>query len=164
MKAAKKWLALILVVVMTLGVFAGCNNVQQPDPTDPPKGTTGSTQPSNQTEPTKDAYVVPEEPVVLTVYHPGEKPDNWDAVYAKYLEMTKDTLNIQLNMVWNTWGDYKEKYKLDVTAGEDIDLAFDASFFALKELAADGYYADLSEYASGCKAYNLLERSQPLLS
>ena len=145
MKTAKKWLALILAVVMTLGVFAGCSNVEKPDPTNPPKDTNATTT-TNPTEPTKDAYVVPEEPVVLTIYHPGTKPDNWDAVYAKYLEMTKDTLNIQLNMVWNTWGDYKEKYKLDVTAGEDIDLAFDASFFALKELAADGYYADLSEY------------------
>lgn len=146
MKAAKKWLALILAVVMALGVFAGCDNTEKPNTTNPPKETAGATQPSKETEPTKESYVVPEEPVILTIYHPGPKPDNWDAVYAKYLEMTKDTLNIELNMIWNTWGDYKEKYKLDVTAGEDIDLAFDATFFALEELAADGYYADLSEY------------------
>jgi len=167
MKNSRKWIALLLVLVLTVSLFVGCAKTEEPQKEEPAAQTTPpAAEPEKGKEPEAEkapeesapnadstGYVVPEEPVVLNIYHCGAKPDGWDEVYAKYLEMTKDTLNIELNMIWNSWGDYTEKFKLEVTSGADIDLCFDASFLALKELAADGYYADLAEYFHNPEQY-----------
>ncbi|MCC8046519.1 MAG: ABC transporter substrate-binding protein [Clostridiales bacterium] len=87
-----------------------------------------------------------EETVTLNILHKGPKPDGWDAVYEEYLARTKDTLNIELNIEWVEHADYKEKLNLEITSGSDWDLVYDASWIQLKNLAPEGYYADLSEY------------------
>ena len=84
--------------------------------------------------------------VTIKILHKGPKPDGWDAVYEEYLNRTRDTLNIELDINWVEHADYKEKLNLEITSGGDWDLVFDASWVQLKNLAAEGYYADLSEY------------------
>lgn len=85
--------------------------------------------------------------------HKGPKPERWDAVYEEYLKRTKDTLNIELDINWVEHSDYKEKLNLEITAGGDWDLVFDASWIHLKSLAAEGYYADLSQYFNNPEQY-----------
>lgn len=86
------------------------------------------------------------EPVTLKILFKGPKPEGWDAVYEEFLNRTRDTLNTELDMTFVEHADYKDKLNLEMTSGADYDLVFDASFIHLKELAADGYYADLSAY------------------
>ena len=45
----KKLLALLLAVVMVIGVFAGCNETETPDPTQGTEGTTAPTVPATYT-------------------------------------------------------------------------------------------------------------------
>lgn len=133
-KHLKKWFALALALVMVIGVFAGC----------------GSTKEAN-TEKTAGG----DGPVIIRFLHKGPKPAGWDQVYAKYLEMTKDTLNIELEVEWVEHADYKEKLNLEITSGSDWDLVFEAPWVQLKNLAPGGYYADLSPY------FNNPEKSIP---
>lgn len=88
---------------------------------------------------------VPEH-VSLKILFKGPKPDGWDRIYAEFLEETKDTLNTELDVTFVEHADYKDKLNLEMTTGSEYDLVFDASWVHLKELAAAGYYADLSEY------------------
>ena len=89
----------------------------------------------------------------IKILHKGAKPDGWDAVYEEYLNRTRDTLNIELDINWVEHSDYKEKLNLEITSGGDWDLVFDASWIHLKTLAAEGYYADLSEYFNNPDEY-----------
>lgn len=82
----------------------------------------------------------------INILFDGAKQDGWDALYEKYLEETKDTLGIELNITWVEAADYKEKLNLTMMGGDEYDLVFDAPWCHLKEMAADDYYADLSDY------------------
>ncbi|MGN0243155.1 MAG: extracellular solute-binding protein [Lachnospiraceae bacterium] len=75
-----------------------------------------------------------------------DKPTGFDDVLAEFHERTKDTLGITLDVEWVPGGDYKDKLNLKMTAGEDYDLVFDATFIKLRQMAADGIYKDLSPY------------------
>lgn len=86
------------------------------------------------------------EQTTIKIMHKGPKPDGWDAVYEEYLNRTKDNINVALDINWVEHADYKEKLNLEITSGGDWDLVFDASWIQLKNLAPEGYYADLSGY------------------
>ncbi|MGN0661910.1 MAG: extracellular solute-binding protein [Faecalibacterium sp.] len=87
-----------------------------------------------------------EKPVTIKILFKGPKPDGFDGVYQEFLARTKDTLNTELDITFVEHADYKDKLNLEMTAGADYDLVFDAPWVHLKELAADEYYADLSAY------------------
>ena len=82
----------------------------------------------------------------INILFNGAKEKGWDEIYAKYLEETKDTLGVNLNITWVEPADYKEKLNLVMMGGDDYDLVFDAPWCHLRDLAADHYYADLSSY------------------
>lgn len=79
--------------------------------------------------------------VTIKFMHKGPKPDNWDAVYAKYEEEYMDQVGVALDITWVEHADYKDKLNLEITSGNDWDLVFDASWVQLKNLAPEGYYA-----------------------
>lgn len=95
---------------------------------------------------TEAAGVDGSKPVTLKILFKGPKTDGWDDVYQEFLNRTKDTLNIELDVTFVEHADYKDKLNLEMTSGANYDLVFDAPWVHLKELAADGYYADLSSY------------------
>lgn len=94
-----------------------------------------------------------DEIVTIKFLHKGPKPDNWDAVYAKYEEEYMDEVGVALDITWVEHADYKEKLNLEITSGNDWDLVFDASWVQLKNLAPEGYYADLSSYFNNPDEY-----------
>lgn len=84
---------------------------------------------------------------VLKMMLQANKPTGWDEVKAAVEEkLMADGLNIELDVYWVAPADYKDKLNLSITGGEKWDLVFDAPFVHLRNLAADGYYADLSQY------------------
>ena len=94
-----------------------------------------------------------DEVVTIKFMHKGPKPDNWDAVYAKYEEEYLPEVGVALDVTWVEHADYKEKLNLEITSGNDWDLVFDAAWVQLKNLAAEHYYADLSSYFNNPEEY-----------
>ena len=138
---------------MAVGSLTACGSSDEGDSGDTTTqstqgGTSGGTESADGT-----GYVVPEEPVTIKFLHKGPEPDGWDAVYEKYLEMTRDTLNIELDISWVEHADYKEKLNLEITSGSEWDLVFEASWVQLRNLAPEGYYADLSSYFNNPEEY-----------
>ena len=65
--------------------------------------------------------------VTIKFMHKGPKPDNWDAVYAKYEEEYMNEVGVALDITWVEHADYKDKLNLEITSGNDWDLVFDSS-------------------------------------
>ncbi|MBE5835069.1 MAG: extracellular solute-binding protein [Butyrivibrio sp.] len=160
-KKLARSLALMLATATTVCSVSACGSsstTEDTTSTDTANNTVTETAQSSEETTTSDTsdstgYVVPDEPVTIKFLHKGPKPDGWDEVYAKYLELTKDTLNIELDINWVEHSDYKDKLNLEITSGSDWDLVFDASWIQLKNLAPEGYYADLSEYFNNPDEY-----------
>lgn len=74
-------------------------------------------------------------------------------MYAKYEEEYMDQVGVALDITWIEHADYKDKLNLEITSGNDWDLVFDASWVQLKNLAPEGYYADLSSYFNNPDEY-----------
>ena len=150
MKKNKRiWAGLLAAVMASSMMLTGCGDDEAAD-TDTSMADAGqmskdSAGADSTTASNTDSSNAGEQ-VTLKVMHNGPKPDGWDAVYEEYLNQTKDTLNIALDINWIENADYKEKLNLEITSGGDWDLVFDASWCQLKNLAAEGYYADLSGY------------------
>lgn len=147
-----RWLPLTLALLM-IGVLSGCGGgnggeSNSPSQGDAPSGSQAAA-PSGSNSPSGTGS----EPVTIKFLHKGPKPAGWDAVYEKYLEMTKDTLNIQLDVNWVEHADYREKLNLEITSGADWGLVFDAPWVQLRNLAPEGYYADLSSYFNNAAEY-----------
>ena len=144
----RRLMSATMATVMTAGLLTGCGASGEEQTATTAKDTT-KTESTASAEVKKDdagTTTATADPVTIKILHKGPKPDGWDAVYEEYLNRTKDSLNIELDINWVEHADYKEKLNLEITSGGDWDLVFDASWIQLKNLAPDGYYADLSEY------------------
>lgn len=139
----KKLLALGMAALM-MGATA-CSSGSGSDQTTAKTDETAAAT-ENSTEKATMAAEVTAEPVTLNILFRGPKPNGFEEVYQEYLNRTKDTLNIELNFTFIENADYKEKLNLEITSGADYDLVYDALWINLRVLAADNYYADLSQY------------------
>ena len=63
----------------------------------------------------------------------GDKPIEMDKVLAEFENRTKDTLNTKLDIEFNPFADHKQKLNLKMTAGEEVDAAFDAPWGSLNQ-------------------------------
>ena len=129
MKKRSRWLAFLLAAAVSIGTLSGCGgggSSAEPaaaESSEAAAGESGSSEAADagsaNTGSAADStgYVVPEEPVTIKFLHKGPEPEGWDAVYEKYLEMTRDTLNIELDITWVEHADYKEKLNLEITSG-----------------------------------------------
>lgn len=137
MKKNRMIAGMLAAVTVVSAVFTGC-------------GSTADTGNGTGTDTSSDdgANVADAEGGMTTIkiLHDGPKPDGWDVVYEEYLKRTKDTLGIALDINWVEFADYGEKLNLEITSGGDWDLVFEAPWLQIKNLSAEGYYADLSSY------------------
>lgn len=69
---------------------------------------------------------------------------NYEKVFSKFEELTKDTLKTKLNFQWAT--DIKTEQPLQLASQSDIDLIFDASWVNSANNISQGMYQDLSKY------------------
>lgn len=86
------------------------------------------------------------EPQELKLMFFGDKPTDMDIVLQEFERRTKDTLGLRLNMDWDAPEEYRQKLKLRLAAGEEIDAVFDASWMSLEQNVAQGYYQKLDKY------------------
>ncbi|RTE08002.1 extracellular solute-binding protein [Paenibacillus whitsoniae] len=123
-----------LLAVTVLGMAAACSDSTSKDTASSPAGAN---------EGGKQAALAP---LTLKGMLFGDQPKDMPAVLDEFEKQTKDSLNTKLNIQWNPLSDHKQKVKLMMAAGEDVDFVFDADFANLKELVPQGAYAQLDKY------------------
>ena len=133
-------LAVVLAVVMVLGVLAACGgNKGAKEP--------GSTSGQATKSQTATETIKPKpEPVELQVMLFGDKPNGMDEVLAEFEKRTADTLNTKLNIIWTPLGDYANKLKLKLSAGEEVDCNFDAQWLQLLNYIGQNNYLEMDKY------------------
>ena len=157
MKKNKRiWTGMLATVMASSMMLAGCGGDSAADADSTAAGTLEASGQTSQ-DPASDTNTSGSdtsstdtsgtgEQTTIKIMHKGPTPEGWDAVYEEYLNRTKDTINVALDVNWIEHADYKEKLNLEITSGGDWDLVFDAGWIQLKNLAPEGYYADLSGY------------------
>ena len=140
----KKYLALVLVLVMALGLFAACDNAA-PATTTAPKGTepAGTTAPAAPTEPQ------PKDPVTL-VWHirgVGTQTDHAkvEAEFNKLLQSRPGFEHITVKLMHNVSGEHAATVERAYTAKEQIDIVCTVNLQPV-QMARDGYFEGLSKY------------------
>lgn len=116
-RSIKKLAAIGLSVLMLSSFMVGCGS----------KGSDDKSVASNSSE-LKE--------VKLKMYLIGDKPADFDEVYAKVNEKMKEEINATLEVNFIPWSDMTTKYQLLFQSGEDFDLIFTA--------AGWGYYSQVA--------------------
>lgn len=70
----------------------------------------------------------------------------FDEVVDEFEARTKDSLNLNLDITTASNADYKEKLRMMITAGEEMDMVFDAPWANMNTLINQGAYAELDKY------------------
>lgn len=121
----KKWMSLILALVLVLGIVTGCGK-------------------------SPEAEELPEETVTLTVGIPQNSnvSDYNDNAFTKYLE---ETANVKLKFSFfsSTPSEYKQQLALMCSANEklpDVLLGFSFDQYQTNQYGEDGFFIDLTDY------------------
>ena len=127
----KKVLSVILSLMMITMLFAGCDKKTEE------AADTGASAPTAAAEDTAEATTAPVatdasslEPVTLKWYLHGSNVTDDSAVLAKANEYLKEKLNVTLEPIWGTWGDFDSNSVLAINGGDDVDIYFTCSWSA----------------------------------
>ena len=87
------------------------------------------------------------EPVTLKMWFHGSNVTDDKAVMEKVNEYLGEKINVTLQPIWGTWGDFDTNVVTALAAGDDVDLYFTSSWSAndYARYAKDGYYARLDD-------------------
>ena len=151
----KKFLALLLALVMVLGLVA-CGNEKPADTTAAPAGD-DTKAPESTTAPAAADL----DPVTLTVWFHGSNVD--ENASKKVMEEVNaylgEKINVTLEPIWGTWGNFDEAVKTSIAAGgSDADIYFTCNWSGneYNKCARDGNWVKLDDmldtYAPELKA------------
>ena len=138
----KKYLALLLVLVMALGMFAACGE------TTPPATNPKGTEPAGTT-PVQTTAPAPKDPITL-VWHVrgnGNQKDNAKVMeeFNKKLQAIPGFEHITIDLRNNMAGEHKATVERVYTAKEQIDIVCTVNLVPI-DMARDGYFVGLSQY------------------
>lgn len=88
------------------------------------------------------------EPLEVNLFLWGDKPNQLDEVMTKFKEVSKDDLNLSINFKWMPQGDYPNNIKLKLSAGQEVDMCFDAPWMNMNTFILQGNYQDLTSWFS----------------
>jgi putative aldouronate transport system substrate-binding protein len=142
----KKLMSKMVAGAITLSMIlmlAACDNSGKTS--EDAKTTTESNTTAKQTaNPTDEATdKVQAEAGEITIWYMNEG-ENYQKVFDRFEELTKDTLNTSINLNWTT--DHKQEMPLKLMNQEPCDLTFDGYFMNMAKNIQDGLYADLASY------------------
>lgn len=130
----KKVLSLVLCLMMLTMLFAGCGK-KDPATGDDPKDPTPTTAPADDTKEPEADPTEPAEPdvdisehVTLKWYLEGSNVTDDSEVMAKVNEYLNEKLNVTLEPIWGTWGDFDNGATLAINGGDDVDIYFTCSW------------------------------------
>ena len=100
------------------------------------------------------------EPVTLRIWFHGSTvtPDASEKVMAEVNAYLADKINVTLEPIWGTWGDFDQATTTALAGGDDVDIYFTCNWSAneYNKYARDGYWVKLDdmldEYAPELKA------------
>lgn len=143
----KKFLVMLLAVVMLTTLFAACSKQSNEQDGNTPKESNAPTsKPTESNEP-----VEKKDPVTLNIRFFGSENAHYRAVdpaIKEFEKRTKETLNTTLDLTFTPPADYGTKHQLWITSGEEVDLFIP---WEKDKFARDGALADLSEYFNNPK-------------
>lgn len=138
----KKVLSIVLSAVMVASVFAGCSkaddssNANDNTSTEESAPAAEDNTGSDDAEPADDggssaaAELDISEPVTLKWYLHGSNVTDDSAVLEKVNEYLGEKLNVTLEPIWGTWGDFDDGSTLAINGGDDVDIYFTCSWSA----------------------------------
>lgn len=85
------------------------------------------------------------DPVTLKMYFHGSNVTDDSKVLEEVNAYLKDKINVTLEPIWGTWGDFDQNSVLALQGGDDIDIYFTCSWSAdeYNKFARDGYWVRL---------------------
>jgi putative aldouronate transport system substrate-binding protein len=132
----KKVLSMLLVLVLVFSLAAcGKNNTEKTSGNDTGSTNKGaSSESGSETDTTgtgsESAAADISQPVTLKWYLHGSNVTNDSEVLAKANEYLKEKLNVTLEPIWGTWGDFNDNAVLAINGGDDVDIYFTCSWSA----------------------------------
>ena len=137
----KKILAILLALVMVLALVACQPSDSKPtDGATTPVATDGADDTAAPTEETL-------EPVTLRMWFHGSTvtPDASATVMEAVNAYLGEKLNVTLEPIWGTWGDFDEATKTALAGGDDVDIYFTCNWSGdeYNKYARDGYWVRL---------------------
>ena len=145
----KKILAMLLALVMVLGLAAcgGGNDNKAPD-AGKPATTTPDTTPDDGTA--DDAPAEPAlDPVTLRIWFHGStvSPEASAKVMESVNAYLQEKINVTLEPIWGTWGDFDTATVTALAGGDDVDIYFTCNWSAneYNKYARDGYWVKLDD-------------------
>jgi len=123
----KRALALLLCGVMAAGLMAGCNGKKDNagKNSEPTKAAEGNTKDGDNTaETTPDIS----EPVTLKMMFHGSNVTDDSDVLKEVNAYLKEKLNVTLEPIWGTWGDFDDRSVMSINGGDKIDIYFTCSW------------------------------------
>lgn len=138
----KKVLSVLLSLAMVSAVFTGCGSSASTE-TSGEKAAESTADASAEEAPADDASAATDEgesaaatdadisePVTLKWYLHGSNVTDDSEVLAKANEYLGEKLNVTLEPIWGTWGDFDQNSVLAINGGDDVDIYFTCSWSA----------------------------------
>lgn len=87
------------------------------------------------------------EPVTLKMYFHGSNVTDDTAAMEAVNAYLQEKINVTLEPIWGTWGDFDDNAVLSLQGGEDVDIYFTCSWSKneYNRFARDGYYVRLDD-------------------
>lgn len=148
----KKLLAMLLALVMVLSL-AACGASEAPKAEAPAAPAADA--------PAAEAPAAAElEPVTLKIWFHGSSvsPEGSEKVMAELNKYLQEKINVTLQPIWGTWGDFDAATVTALAGGDDVDIYFTCNWSAneYNKYARDGYWVRLDDlldtYAPELKA------------
>ncbi|MCH4193219.1 MAG: ABC transporter substrate-binding protein [Butyrivibrio sp.] len=100
------------------------------------------------------------EPVTLKMYFHGSNVTDDSQTMEAVNSYLKEKLNVTLEPIWGTWGDFDTNSVLSLQGGDDVDIYFTSSWSAdeYNKFARDGYWVRLDDPEN-----NLIQKYAPEL-
>ena len=118
----KKLVSSVLIAAMLLSMTACGSDNQAADSN--AVGTTGGTEASGDGDTTAASDL---EPVTLKMYFHGSNVTDDSQVLEKVNEYLQQQINVTLEPIWGTWGDFDTNAVLSLQGGDDVDIYFTCS-------------------------------------
>lgn len=144
----KKFMAMVLALAMMLSLAAcgGGNNANgnKAGTTDPKPATSDSNKGTTDANDSQELA-----PVTLKVWFHGSTvtPDASAKVLETLNPILQEKLNVTLEPIWGTWGDFDEAASTDLQGGATADIYFTANWSKneYNKYSRDGYYVKLDD-------------------
>ena len=122
----KRILSMFLVAVTSVSMLVGCGNETKQENTKQEESK--QTSVSSEVKSSEKSEESKEEPVTVTWLMAEDEPEDSDMVLEDLNKKLVEAINVKLNIVWISGGEYNDRVRLASTSGEDYDIVFTSNW------------------------------------